>query len=108
MGMTRTDASGYHEPVLIAETLHYLDPQPGETMLDATIGGGGHSAAITARLEPGGMLIGLDRDAEAIAAASARLKSTGSHLSVNFNPREGQAASPTFIILIRSDFGKLE
>ncbi|KYH32600.1 16S rRNA (cytosine(1402)-N(4))-methyltransferase RsmH [Neomoorella mulderi] len=66
-----------HRPVLLAEVLHFLDPQPGEIFVDATVGGGGHSAAILPRLLPGGRLIGLDRDAEAINAARESLAPFG-------------------------------
>jgi len=58
---------------MLAEVLYYLDPQPGELFVDATVGGGGHSSAIMPRLLPGGMLIGLDCDREAIDAARKRL-----------------------------------
>ncbi len=53
-----------HIPVLLQEVLQFLDPQPGEKYLDATVGGGGHTAAI---LEKGGVVLGLDRDGQAIA-----------------------------------------
>ena len=36
----------HHEPVMLAEVLAYLDPQPGKTIVDATLGGGGHAHAI--------------------------------------------------------------
>ncbi|MDK2820671.1 MAG: rRNA (cytosine1402-N4)-methyltransferase [Clostridia bacterium] len=62
-----------HKPVLLAEVIELLNPQPGELFVDATVGGGGHSIAILPRLYPGGRLLGLDRDAEAIAAAQKRL-----------------------------------
>jgi 16S rRNA (cytosine1402-N4)-methyltransferase len=55
-----------HIPVLPAEVLHYLDPQPGQVIVDATFGGGGHAKLIAERLLPGGRLIALDRDAEMI------------------------------------------
>ncbi|MDN5344991.1 MAG: rRNA (cytosine1402-N4)-methyltransferase [Clostridia bacterium] len=66
-----------HQPVLLAEVLHFLDPRPGEVFVDCTVGGGGHSAAILPRLLPGGRLIGLDRDAAAIEAAGERLAPFG-------------------------------
>jgi 16S rRNA (cytosine1402-N4)-methyltransferase len=66
-----------HQPVLLAEVVQFLDPRPGEIFVDATVGGGGHSAAILPRLLPGGRLIGLDRDAEAINAARERLAPFG-------------------------------
>ncbi len=78
----QSNASAYHEPVLLAETLRYLAPQPGETMLDATLGGGGHSAAIAPALMPGGTLIGLDRDREALEAAEARLAPLRARLTI--------------------------
>jgi len=66
-----------HTPVLLNEVLYFLDPQPGEIFVDATVGGGGHSSAIISRLLPGGRLIGLDRDPEAIVAARERLAPFG-------------------------------
>ena len=51
-----------HIPVLLDEVIKYLDPKKGETILDATLDGGGHSGAIIPRLLPGGKLIGIDQD----------------------------------------------
>ena len=68
--MVSTD---YHEPVLLAETLGFLDLQPGSVILDGTLGGGGHAEAILERTGPDGVLIGLDLDAEAIREAGERL-----------------------------------
>jgi len=58
-----------HTPVLLSEMLKALAPQEGECFLDLTLGGGGHSRAILDRTGPDGRLLGIDRDAEAIAAA---------------------------------------
>ncbi len=58
---------------MLAECLEYLSPKAGEAMLDATLGGAGHSTAIAAKLAPNGLLVGLDRDIEAINAAKIRL-----------------------------------
>ena len=55
--MTRT-----HIPVLAGEVIDLLDPQPGETAVDCTFGGGGHARLIADRLGPAGTLIGIDRD----------------------------------------------
>jgi 16S rRNA (cytosine1402-N4)-methyltransferase len=54
-----------HVPVLAAELLDVLDPHPGETAIDCTFGGGGHSETIAERLGSGGMLIAIDRDPSA-------------------------------------------
>jgi 16S rRNA (cytosine1402-N4)-methyltransferase len=51
-----------HTPVLVEEVLSLLDPRPGQTVLDCTIGRGGHAARIMPLLAPGGRYIGLDVD----------------------------------------------
>jgi 16S rRNA (cytosine1402-N4)-methyltransferase len=61
-------------PVLPAEVLHHLVPAPGQIMVDATVGAGGHSRLLAERLLPGGRLIGLDRDAAMLALARLRLE----------------------------------
>ena len=62
-----------HVPVLVAEVLELLDPKPGERALDATVGGGGHARALAGRLGPEGLIVGIDRDEEAIARAEKAL-----------------------------------
>lgn len=71
--MTTPDARGawdsaYHAPVLAAEVLHLL--QPARTVLDGTLGGGGHTLAL---LEVGKRVTAIDRDPDAIAEARDRL-----------------------------------
>jgi len=63
-----------HEPVLLREVLEYLNLAPGRKIIDCTLGGGGHAEAILERISPGGKLIGIDRDDEALKAALARLE----------------------------------
>lgn len=55
-----------HRPVMAKEVLHWLDPSPGKVVVDATIGYGGHARAILERITPGGTLLGIDRDGEAL------------------------------------------
>ena len=62
-----------HLPVLAAEVMELLAPCPGGVYLDGTLGGGGHSELILERIGPEGLLIGIDRDQSALAAASERL-----------------------------------
>jgi 16S rRNA (cytosine1402-N4)-methyltransferase len=51
-----------HVPVLAGELIELLDPQPGATAVDCTVGGGGHARLIAGRIGPAGTLIGIDRD----------------------------------------------
>lgn len=62
-----------HEPVLLEECMQGLAIRPGGIYVDGTLGGGGHSSEILKRLGSDGRLIGIDRDGDAIAAATARL-----------------------------------
>ncbi len=66
-------AGGEHEPVMVSEVIAYLRPEKGKVIVDGTLGAGGHAEAILERIIPGGRLIGIDRDPEAIAGAKARL-----------------------------------
>ena len=61
-----------HYSVLLDECIDGLDIKPDGIYVDATAGGGGHSYEIARRLD-GGMLIAIDQDADAIAAAGKRL-----------------------------------
>jgi 16S rRNA (cytosine1402-N4)-methyltransferase len=72
----------YHEPVLLDETLAQLDLVPGALIVDGTLGGGGHAAAILERTAPDGRLIGLDLDADAIRAAAKRLERFGERVQL--------------------------
>lgn len=62
-----------HESVLLNETIEYLKVKPDGVYVDGTLGGGGHSYEILRRL-PRGRLIAIDRDMDALYAASVRLK----------------------------------
>jgi 16S rRNA (cytosine1402-N4)-methyltransferase len=64
----------YHESVLLAETVEALAPAPGKVIVDGTLGGAGHTAAL---LAAGARVIGLDHDPEALAFAQRRLVEFG-------------------------------
>lgn len=63
-----------HIPVLMEETLALLNPKPGQIMVDGTVGLGGHSEGILKRIRPNGLLIGIDRDKNALAMAKRRMQ----------------------------------
>jgi len=66
-------ASRVHIPVLVEEVVEALDVSPGKRYIDCTLGGGGHSSAILARCQPGGALLGIDADPQAINLAQHNL-----------------------------------
>ena len=75
-----------HIPVLLKETIEALAVQPGGRYIDCTLGGGGHAAAILDYSSPGGQLLGIDADPEAIKKSEARLQAySGSTLLINDN-----------------------
>ena len=75
-----------HKPVLLKEVLSALSVQPGGRYVDCTLGGGGHAMAILQNSSPGGQLLGIDADPEAIRAAAINLsRYTDSVLLVNDN-----------------------
>jgi len=63
-----------HTPVLFSETIKSLNINPGGIYADGTLGGGGHASGICEKLSQKGILIGIDRDGDAIEAAGERLK----------------------------------
>ncbi len=75
-----------HIPVLLNEAIEALAVHPGGRYIDSTLGAGGHAMAILKRSSPGGQLLGIDADPEAIQAAWARLKAyRDSALLINEN-----------------------
>lgn len=73
MKMVELDAS-LHTPVMVKEVTEYLNLKPGQTIVDATVGLGGHAVEIVARILPRGRLIGIDRDQESLSVARNRLR----------------------------------
>ncbi len=62
-----------HQPVLLDEVLHWLSLRPGLTIVDGTLGGGGHTRAIAERIGESGLVIALDRDPAAIERATTAI-----------------------------------
>ena len=71
-----------HKSVLLDETVGGLMVKPDGIYVDGTLGGGGHAYQVASRLSEKGRLIGIDQDADAIAAAGERLKEFGDKITI--------------------------
>jgi 16S rRNA (cytosine1402-N4)-methyltransferase len=83
-----------HIPVLLDAMLRALDPQPGGTFVDCTVGLGGHAAEILKRVGPTGRVIGIDFDPANLERARATLATVGANFNLVHN---NFAALPTVI-----------
>ena len=72
----------HHISVLLNETIEGLNIRPDGIYADGTLGGGGHAYAVAEKLTEGGRLVGIDQDADAIQAASERLKPFQDRVSI--------------------------
>ena len=107
-------AEPQHVPVLLDESLEYLNVRRGGVICDATLGFAGHSSAIARRLGPQGKLIAFDRDEQAMARAKARLAELAEELGeempvVEFVPRPfsdiAEVLEPESLDGLLADFG---
>lgn len=74
MGSSGASEFHPHRPVLLKEVLRLLDPKPGQVVVDATVGSGGHAREILKRIVPTGRLIAIDQDPAALERARQNLK----------------------------------
>lgn len=79
--------------MLLDEVLSVVEPRPGETILDCTLGFAGHSVPLLQRVGRSGMLVGLDRDADQLDQAAQRLTETGLPFAVRHTNFAGAAAA---------------
>ncbi len=82
----------YHTPCMPTEVAHYLNCRPGQTIVDGTMGGGGHARMISSQIAPDGLLIGIDQDKDAIhhvRNALARFDSRVQLVHANFADLDG-------------------
>lgn len=91
---------GYHTPVLLGEVLAYMQPAEGKTIVDGTLGGGGHAEAM---LRAGARVVGVDQDDEALAFARGRLD----EYSASFIPLRGNFADLPQL-LAKAGIGKVD
>jgi 16S rRNA (cytosine1402-N4)-methyltransferase len=107
-------AEPQHVPVLLEESLNFLNVRTGGVVVDATLGFGGHSLAIAKRLGASGRLICFDRDEQAMELAKARLAGLAEELggempTVEFVGRPfseiAEVVSPGTLDGLLADFG---
>jgi len=91
MKRPRSTPSGEHKPVLLDEVLCALAPQPGNIVVDCTLGFGGHAAELLKRVAPTGKLIGFDLDAGNLPGARERLGQVGHPFSLHHGNFAGLA-----------------
>ncbi|EKE21066.1 MAG: hypothetical protein ACD_7C00368G0002, partial [uncultured bacterium] len=85
-----------HKSVLLEEAVEGLNLKNGSVVVDATLGGGGHSIEILKKILPGGKLIAIDRDAQAIEKFKSKIRA----LDIKIKPQD--------LILIQSNFSELD
>ena len=73
----RSTAEGEHKPVMLAEVLAALDPRPGQTVVDCTLGFAAHAVELLRRVAPDGLLVATDLDAANVEPARAKLEAVG-------------------------------
>ena len=83
-----------HKSVLLEETIAYLNIRPDGIYADGTLGGGGHASEVLKRLGPSGRYIGIDQDADALAAAGERLKPFGDRVTIVRDNYENMGRGP--------------
>ncbi|MFZ1720643.1 MAG: 16S rRNA (cytosine(1402)-N(4))-methyltransferase RsmH [Candidatus Moraniibacteriota bacterium] len=88
-----------HIPVLLAETVDGLHLKKGDVVVDATLGGGGHTLALLEKVLPGGRVISFDMDAQAIDRFLGRIEN---------DPVAKQAYQDGHLILVHANFSHLE
>jgi 16S rRNA (cytosine1402-N4)-methyltransferase len=91
MKRPRSTPSGEHKPVLLEEVLAALNPQPGEVLVDCTLGFGGHSVELLKRVGPAGKLIGFDLDAGNLPNVREQLAEVGHPFSLHHGNFAGLA-----------------
>jgi len=94
-----------HIPVLLNHVLTALNPRPGQTIVDCTLGLGGHSAAILERIKPDGRLIAIDFDPMNIDAAIPRLENVRGRFDLFHN---NFAALPIVIAQAEVEGGRVD
>jgi 16S rRNA (cytosine1402-N4)-methyltransferase len=94
-----------HTPVLLNEVLEYLDLKPGQNIVDATLGGGGYTRAIINKIKPGGRVLAVDLDKDAIANFISQTPTTPARQTGHPSLAGGEA--PRFT-LVQGNFAHID
>jgi 16S rRNA (cytosine1402-N4)-methyltransferase len=92
-----------HIPVLLNEVLECLDLRPGQNIVDATLGGGGYTSAIVDRIKPGGKVLAIDLDEDAVKNFKQRLQPPR-HPTGDTPPQQGGEAPQ----IVQGNFSKID
>lgn len=95
--------AGAHRPIMVAEVLSVLAPNPGEIAVDCTLGYGGHAAELLARLQPGGRLLGLDVDPIELPKTETRFRALGFGPETFSAHRDNFAGLPQVLAHVTAD-----
>ena len=91
MGERVVNQPDRHLPVMVEEVREYLACRPGDLLIDCTVGRGGHALELISRINPGGYLLGIDRDGAAADSVRKKLRHAGCEHDIeqaNFNRLE--------------------
>src|SRR5947209_3876742 len=99
----RSTPQGEHRPVMLSEVLSALEPHSGQTVVDCTVGGGGHAVELLRRVGPHGKLIGFDFDEQNLAGAQEKLEAVGHPYSLHHGNFAGLPA-----VLAANGLGKVD
>ncbi len=89
--------AGTHRPIMVAEIIEVLAPQPGNLAVDCTLGYGGHAQEILTKILPDGKLLGLDQDPIELPKTEARLRAQGFSDNVFSTHRSNFAGLPQIL-----------
>src|SRR6185295_14477196 len=109
-GPRRSTPEGEHRPVLLKEILQLFNLQPGQAVIDATVGWGGHAAEFLKAIGPDGTLVALDLDCENLVKAQLRLDAVGGvytlhHVNFAGVAQALSAAGATHVDALLADLG---
>lgn len=91
-----------HWPVLLKEVVRYLNPKPGDRIVDCTFNGGGHSSAILEKIKPGGKILGVELDRELFNQAKEKFSAVKEIILANDNYRNLKK------IVEKNNFGEID